>query len=150
MKSRHWTIIALIMLCLGASLGQQKAIGEGRTFQYDTAETRLEGRLMERKVYGPPGYGETPTKDKRGTILVLKLPYTITVEPTIGAKEKNSSSLDTIRDIREVQLFIPRDRTAAAHALIGRKIVAIGTLNESVAPSQYTKVWLDVKTIGAD
>lgn len=119
------------MLCLGVSLGQQKTAQEERKVQYDTPGIRLEGRLTERKVYGPPGYGETPTKDKQTTILVLKLPYPITVEPSADAKQKNSPSLDPVRNVHEVQLFIARHQTAGAHALLGKRVVAEGTLSQN-------------------
>jgi hypothetical protein len=46
-----------------------------------------------------------------------------------------------------VQLFIGRSQTADAHKLIGRTVAATASLNEAITASQYTKVWLDVKTL---
>ena len=127
-------------------LAQQKAPDQAApvsNYHYDVQDVRLEGTLTERKVYGPPGYGETPSKDERTTILILKLAHAITVEPLA----KDSPSLDIARNIREVQLFVGRSQTAEARKLLGKTVVAAGTLNEAVAPSQYTKVWLDTKTL---
>jgi len=55
-------------------------------YRYDTAGVRLEGTLSERKEYGPPGYGETPAKDKRETIFVLKLSSPVSVQPAANAE----------------------------------------------------------------
>lgn len=117
------------------------------SYHYDIEGVRLEGTLTERKVYGPPGYGETPAKDERATIFVLRLPHAISVEPLADAKAKDSPNLDIARDVREVQLFIGRSHVADARKLVAQNVVATGVLNEAVAPSQYTKVWLDTKTL---
>lgn len=117
------------------------------SYKFDAAGIQLEGTLVERKVYGPPGYGETRAKDKRDTILILKLSHPITVEPTANAEASGSASLDTKKHVHEVQLFVDRSRTAEARKLLGKVIVAVGTLSEAAAPSQYTKVWLDAKTL---
>jgi len=132
------------------SVAQQKAAtgSELKTsYKYDTPGVQLKGTLAERKVYGPPGYGETPAKDARETILILKLSHGIAVEPTTNAKANGSANLDPAKNVREVQLFVSRSQTAGARKLVGRIVTATGTLNESITASQYTKVWLDVKTL---
>jgi hypothetical protein len=141
-------VAVLFMGHLGACMAQQEIAGKAiPSYQYDTAGIRLEGTLMERKVYGPPGYGETPAKDERDTILILKLSHPISVEPTANAEANGSASLDPEKSIHEVQLFVDRSQTAEARKLLGKVVVAVGTLNEAAAPSQYTKVWLDTKTL---
>jgi hypothetical protein len=151
-KQSHILFIVVTLACPRAILfAQQKAPDQGASvsnYQYDVPEARLEGMLTERKVFGPPGYGETPAKDERTTILVLKLAQAITVEPLADAKMKNSPNLDTAKNIREVQLFVGRSQITEARKLLGRNVIAVGTLNEAVAPSQYTKVWLDIKALG--
>ncbi len=145
-------MVALLMGYRGVSFAQQKVAkeaGSEPSYKYDTSGIRLEGRLTECKVYGPPGYGETPAKDERATILILKLTRGITVEPLADAKAKDSANLDTVKGVHEVQLFVDRSQAAEAHKLVGNVVVVVGTLNEAVAPSQYTKVWLDTKTLNA-
>ncbi len=39
-----------------------------RQYAYDTADVSLEGKLVEKSAYGPPGFGETPKKDITGEI----------------------------------------------------------------------------------
>ena len=119
------------------------------SYRYDTAGVRLEGTLTERKEYGPPGYGETPSKDERDTILVLKLSRPISVQPTANAEASGSASLDRVKDVREVQLFMPKPQVGDVRKLLGKVVLAVGTLNEAAAPSQYTKVWLYTQTLNA-
>jgi hypothetical protein len=143
-------IIAVFAWCQAFSFGQQKTIDKPNhapSYHYDVEGIQLEGMLGELKVYGPPGFGETPDQDERATILILKLPRAITVEPLAHAKAKDSPNLATARNIHEVQLFVGRSQTAEARKLLGKNVVVVGTLNEAVAPSQYTKVWLDTKTL---
>lgn len=141
-------VAVLLAFYLGTCAAQQAtASGTSSNYRYDTPGIRLEGTLAERKVYGPPGYGETPAKDERDTILILKLTHAISVEPTANAEANGSASLDPEKNVLEVQLFVDRSRTAEARKLLGKAVIAQGTLNEAAAPSQYTKVWLDVKTL---
>lgn len=126
---------------------QSRPYGKVRVYKYETPGVRLDGRLIERTVYGPPGYGETPAKDERDKILVLRLTHPITVEPLLNAKANRSLSLDTVKDISDIQLFIKSSQTAEAHKLVGAMVMVVGTLNEAVAPSQYTKVWLDAQVL---
>lgn len=141
------------MLFMGQSatcIAQQKTpTGEGHeaNYRYDTPGIRLEGALVERKVYGPPGYGETPAKDAHTTILVLKLPHPVSVEPAVNADANRTANLDPVKHVREVQLFVGQSRLAHARKLAGRIVIATGTLNESITASQYTKVWLQVKAL---
>lgn len=131
-------------------VAQQKVMtgaGNEARYQYDTSGICLEGTLVERKVYGPPGYGETPAKDARATILVLKLSYPISVEPAVNTDASKTANLDSAKNVREVQLFVSQSRTADVRKLVGRMVTASGTLKESITASQYTKVWMDAKTV---
>jgi hypothetical protein len=141
---------ALVLCCAAISLGQQRASTDTQSrLKYDTPGIQLDGILSERKVYGPPGYGETPAKDKRETILILKLRHSISVEPAAGAEANGSASLDSAKNIEEVQLFVDQSHRADAQKLMGRRVIAAGTLEESITASQYTKVFMDVKSIDA-
>lgn len=145
------TVILMLAFAVqpGGCVAQQKTARSSTQagYKYDTAGAVIEGTLTEREVYGPPGYGETPSKDERRSIFVLKLSQPIAVSPLANTTEKNSANLDAVRNIHEVQLFVSRLQAADVRKLIGRIVVAVGTLNEAVAPSQYTKVWLDVQSL---
>ena len=119
------------------------------SYKYDTAGVQLEGTPVRRQVYGPPGYGETPGKDERATILVLELLRPITVEPAFRTVAQNNPTADAFKHVREIQLFIPRSTDKGVDKVVGKQVVASGVLNEKVAPSDYTDVWMSVKKISA-
>jgi hypothetical protein len=114
---------------------------------YDSPGTKLEGTLVERKVYGPPGYGETPARDAKETILVLKLSHPVTVEPAANAEANGSPNLEPVRNVPEVQLILSRSYTVNTRKLVGKRVTATGTLNESITASQRTKVWMFVQAL---
>jgi hypothetical protein len=138
---RSLATVTLILVLAEAAIGQQPS------YRYDTAGITLHGTLTERKVYGPPGYGETPAQDTHETILILKLPHSISVEPAANGEANGSPNLDPAKNVREVQLFMSRTQAVEARKLLGRTVIATGTLNESITASQRTKVWLYVKTM---
>lgn len=140
---------ALLLGCFGACIAPQRSVprpGHEAVYKYGAPGTRLEGTLIRRRVYGPPGYGETPGRDLRANILVLKLRQPITVEPVPPVARDNPNG-DTFRHVREVQLFVSTTDEARALRLLGRTVVVEGILNEHIAPSQYTDVWLDTKAL---
>jgi hypothetical protein len=142
-KTTSRSSVFCVLVLAGVAIGQQPS------YRYDTAGTTLQGTLIERKVYGPPGYGETPAQDAHETILILKLPHPISVEPAANADGNGTPNLDPAKNVREVQLFISRSQATDARKLLGAMVIATGTLNESITASQRTKVWLDVKAINS-
>ena len=125
------------------------AVGQKSSYRYDTAGITLHGILIERKVYGPSGYGKIPARDANDTILVLKLPQPISVEPAANAEASGSPNLDTAKNVREVQLYMRRPQAVEARKLLRRKVSAIGTLKESITAVQRRKVWLDVRSLNS-
>jgi hypothetical protein len=147
-RSALAVVVASLFSFAPAGVSQQRVVAnDGTSFKYDTPGIRLEGLLLERKVFGPPGYGETPAKDTRETILVLKLSHPIDVAPAADAEANNSASLDSVKDINEVQLFVDPSRRAETRKWIGRRIIVTGTLEESITASQYMKIFLDVEML---
>jgi hypothetical protein len=71
--------------------------------------------------------------------------------PIEGAEAKNSTNLSTVKHVRQIQLLFVGSRTTVTDArkLQGKTVVADGNLDEAVAPSQYTDVTMDVKTLQA-
>jgi hypothetical protein len=119
-----------------------------RTFKFDTPSVKLEGVLSERIFYGPPGFGETPDKDARERVLILTMRRSITVVPVENAESTGTASLSTLSNVRAVQLFIfSSAKSEQARKLIGKTVIAIGTLNEAVAPSEHLRVSMDVQAL---
>jgi len=142
------TLVVIACENIGYAAGQQKArSGTDFTYSYDTPKIKLHGVLIKRKVYGPPGYGETPSKDTRTTILVLRLSHAIDVEPLPNATPTETPDLDTVKSAREVQLFIGPSKRIDSEQFVGRTVTVVGTLHESITASQYTKVWVDAEKL---
>ena len=145
--------IAFLMVCARTHVGAQQPTGtrteHEAVYRCDTPGIQLEGTLAERMFYGPPGFGETPAKDLHDKVLVLKLANPITVEPIHNAEAKNSTSLSTLKHVRQIQLFFGDSRSSEADArkLLGRHVVAVGSLKEATVPRQYTDVTMDVKAL---
>jgi hypothetical protein len=137
----------LSVLQLGVSVAQQNT-PEELHYKCDADGVQLEGMLTARTFYGPPGFGETPSKDTREKALILKLARPITVDPIADVKVNNGSCWGGFPHLAAVQLFIsPEMKLAAARKLLGKEVVAAGTLREGAAPSEHTKVIMEVKTI---
>ena len=124
---------------------QQQAGVKEAIYKCDTPGIQLEGVLTQRTFYGPPGYGETPTKDAREKVYLLKLGRPVTMTPIDDPKAK--TCWDAFPHVREVQLFIAPESKMNASGLLGKTVVATGTIRESDAPSEHTKVTMDVKTL---
>jgi hypothetical protein len=60
-------------------------------YKCDPNGVQLEGMLTARTFYGPPGFGETPSKDAREKALILKLSKPITVDPIADVKANKGS-----------------------------------------------------------
>jgi hypothetical protein len=133
-------------ICIAGQASRKSTRAEP-VYRCDTAGIHLLGTLAERTFYGPPNFGKTPAKDVRDKVLVLKLENPITVEPIENAEAKNSANLNTFRHVRQVQLFFSRAEEANARKLLGRAVLATGSLDEATAPRQYTDVTMEVKTL---
>ena len=119
-----------------------------RQYAYDTADVSLEGKLVEKSAYGPPGFGETPKKDLLEKFLVIRVDHPFTVRPSESADPNHTANLDRKSNVTEVQLFLSNIAGQAFRRdMLGKAIVATGTLNESITGSQHTKVWLETKSL---
>jgi hypothetical protein len=64
----------------------------------------------------------------------------------VGANK--SSCWGDFPNITKVQLFVfPSDKAGEARKLVGKMVVAEGKLHEGDAPSEHTKVVMDVSTV---
>ena len=117
-------------------------------YKYDHAGTRLNGRVIQRSVYGPPGYGEAPATGPKVKITILQLDCPIDIRPERNAKAPETSNLTYFHKIKEIQLFF--DNKAQKHFALqhlGRTVIVNGRLEEAVAGGEYTKVIMTVEQI---
>ena len=107
---------------------------------YAPRSVALPGKLTEVRNYGPPNYGENPKTDARVKVLVLKLARPLSV----CGDSTSDINTESEKNVREVQLVM--SDTSAKH-LVGRAIVATGTLFHSHTGHHYTKILMDVSEI---
>jgi len=132
---------------ISAAQAMKAAISE-QHYNCDTDGVRLEGLLTERTFYGPPGFGETPAKDAREKQLILKLEKPITVDRLKDVGTNKGSCWGNFPHVTKVQLFVfPADKAGEVQKLVGKMVVAEGKLQEGDAPSEHTKVVMDVSTV---
>jgi hypothetical protein len=107
----------------------------------DQDPVRLSGTLLEEQKLGPPGYGETPQKDERITILLLRLDQPINV-CSDSAVDSSAAMVPT----HDLQLVGHLDR-GSVHQHVGREITVYGTLRRQVWGTDYTQVLVRVDSI---
>jgi hypothetical protein len=108
----------------------------------------LEGTIKSRRVWGPPGFGETPKQDSRTTIYVLKLKKPRTAA---GLSLRTPSSQEPGKKYFEVQLFcdsVKFSRCAAAvRSSIGHEVTASGRVDYAAEPADYVPITMEVLAI---
>jgi hypothetical protein len=143
--------VVLFMGHPGARAVQQKTESAAESephYKCDTDGVGLEGTLTERTFYGPPGFGETPAKDARERVLILRLPKPVTIDPIEDVKANNGTCWSSFPNLKAIQLLIlPLEKATDARKLVGKTVVVVGRLQEGDAPSEHTKVTMDVKKL---
>ena len=107
----------------------------------------LAGRLAEREVFGPPGYGENPRTDTKVKIVVLRLPCKVDVLPLANSQVSETADLDPVHDVSEIQLFFSKELEASLRSYFGKTVMVNGALSEGLAGGEFTKVVMTVKKI---
>lgn len=105
------------------------------------AHIALTGRLAEEEHLGPPGYGETPSRDLRDTIPVLVLARPLHTCPLdVPYAEGDSTGLWVDRiELRHVSW--------SARSQLGRRVTVYGTLASQTWGSDYLPVELYVDSV---
>jgi hypothetical protein len=95
--------------------------------------------VLRQEVHlGPPGYGESPSEDRRDTIIVIVPPRPVPVCPG------PDSATRTMLRVADLQLLnVPHSILAAS----GREVTAYGTLEEATWGWHYTPILLRVDSI---
>jgi hypothetical protein len=142
------TMTILFFMDSGICFAHQNAskrTGPELTLKCQTDGVRLEGKLVDRTFYGPPGLG----KETHERAFLLDLMSPITVEPGEGATANSSTCSMTFKHVHQVQLFFDPSKNSEAPKDLGKVVVAIGLLDEAHLPSQHTDVIMDVETLRA-
>ena len=123
----------------------------GVAYHYFPAIVELKGTLCSDTKLGPPGYGETPDQDARVKISVLKLDRPINVNANPDNKLGDTADTGSFSNLKFIQLFWDKG-TDLKHPelLLDKHIVVRGSLEEALAPMQFTTVTMSVSAFVAD
>lgn len=102
---------------------------------------RLSGILTQKRKFGPPGYGETPKRDQKLTILILRLTEGLDVCGDTAAGE-----LPLIRGVNAIQLT-GRVDSVRLKPLIGHELTVYGTLHHKTWGTDFTDILIRVDSI---
>jgi hypothetical protein len=108
--------------------------------QYEPVRVSLRGTLVRETLAGPPNYEDTHKGDKPETIWLLTLESPICVDRDKAQPDLNPSQ----KNIRKVQLVLDNEHYERAQALLGKRVIATGTLFGAHTGHHHTPVLLTV------
>jgi hypothetical protein len=112
---------------------------------YEPAVVTVRGTLERKTFPGPPNYESARKGDKPETYWILELPQAVCV-----AEDSREPDLDPARaNISRIQLVLTPEMYAAYKALVGRKVMASGTLFGAISGHHHTPVLLTVRIVSA-
>lgn len=133
-------LILLLTFC-EVSLGQAKS--ETGCLSYEPAVVSLKGTLVRKTFPGPPNYESVSKGDAAETYWLLRLAQPICVDA--NTKEPDLGGPHT--DLRLIQLVVKPQVYKNKAALVGKSVVASGTLFEAITGHHHTPVLLTVTTL---
>jgi hypothetical protein len=107
---------------------------------YEPALVSLHGILVRETFAGPPNYRDIHKGDEPEAIWLLKLESPICVDEDKAQPDLNPSQ----RNVRKVQLVLNKEYGERANVLLGKRVVASGTLFGAHTGHHYTSVLLTV------
>lgn len=114
-------------------------------YGYDPAVATISGTLTEKQFYGRPNYGETPDKDEKVTVFILKPDYPVNV--LAAPNQPDSETADkTIRNITGIQAYSTNKNEVLSKKL-NQKVTLKGVLFIGRSGGHYTKVVMEVRKI---
>ncbi len=135
---------AILLLLHGVGLAAQDVVVD----RPSAPMVALEGTIRSRRVWGAPGFGETPKQDSRTTIYLLRLKKPKTAGGlSLGAP----SNREAAREYSEVQLFCDSTKfprcAATVHSSVGRRVTVSGKVDFAVEPTDYVPITMEVLAI---
>ena len=102
-------VVGVLMMALAAYAAgaQDKDVSPGShepKLRCHDSGVRLDGTLLQRWFYGPPGFGEARKRDARERVFVLRLAYPVTVVAPSDAS-KDETCADVLKHVTEIQVW---------------------------------------------
>ena len=132
-------IAGSILISTNSGMGQSTP----QCLSYEPAVVTLTGTLVRKTFPGPPNYESVKKGDKPETSWFLDLPESVCVnedkiEPDLNPKQSG---------IHEIQLVLQPEQYRQHKGMIGRKVLATGTLFGEHTGHHHTPVLLAVRTL---
>jgi hypothetical protein len=109
-----------------------------KELSYEPTVVELKGTLTVKTFFGPPNYGENPKTDSKEKEWILKLNEPVDVIGDDGYPETIS-----VHGVRDLELVL-----SGRHSeLIGKKVIAKGTLFHAQTGHHHTDVLMEVQSI---
>lgn len=131
----------LFLAAAGVLLAASGASAQNACLPYEPETVTLEGQIFEYREYGPPGYGETPDKDRQTFYMGFTPTY------PICTRDGQSRLKRAERQVAVLQASF--DEGISPHPLLGKKVVVTGKLHHRRAGRQYTPVLIHVTRVQA-
>ena len=125
-----------LLLC-----GFTEPVQEKGWVSYQPTVVEIKGKLIVRRYYGPPNYGENPKTDAKETMPILVLSKPINVQGNTDPKA--SFDRQSVKNVRRIQL----EFTKPYKEFIGKTVLVKGTLFHAFTGHHHTDVLMDVRSI---
>ena len=142
-KQFIFAAIIAVMNLIWTNLVTGQSTPQSQCLSYEPAVVTLSGTLVRKTFPGPPNYESVRKGDRPETSRFLDLSESVcvnesTTEPDLNPKQSG---------IREIQLVVKPDQYQQHNGLVGRKVLATGTLFGEHTGHHRTPVLLTVRTL---
>ena len=134
-------MLALVSITNVAALAQSKS-SEG-CLSYEPTVVSLKGKLVRKTFPGPPEYESIRKGDRKETYWFIELERPVCVNEDPEQPDINAA----YDDIPEIQLAVDPAQYLRYKALVGREVLASGTLLGEFNGHHHTAVFLMLKDI---
>jgi hypothetical protein len=136
-------IIASALMVSASSSVSQTPPRSG-CLSYGPSVVTISGILVRKTFPGAPNYESIRKGDKAETSWLLKLPTAVCVNEDSADPDLNPKQ----GTVREVQLVLQPEQYVQHKDLVGKKVIATGTLFGEITAHHHTPVLLMVRTLG--
>lgn len=127
---------------VGTDLGVVEGLEVIKEYYFEPNVSIIEGTLITRLYYGPPGYGEDPNNDEQEYPFILLLDDPIKVI----AEDADIYNSD-ISDVLEIQLVLNKDEVDIVKQYKNKHIKIQGTLFSAHTGHHHTDILVDLDKI---
>ena len=141
-KFIHAAIIAAMnLIWTNSAMGQSTP--QSQCLSYEPAVVTLSGTLVRKTFPGPPNYESVRKGDRPETSWFLDLSEGVCVNESTTEPDLNPKQ----RGIREIQLVVKPEQYQQHKGMVGRKVLASGTLFGEHTGHHRTPVLLTLRTL---